>query len=317
MQNHVREFDVSIKSKRLLIGGMRARKLLLATPLLKWYLEHGIEVTKIYQTVEYTKQACYSHFVRNISDGRRLGDADPSKSIIADTRKPEGNSFFGATIMDKEKIQDVAYVKGEGSAMMAANLPQFKKLTQLTEEDEYYEIEKAKQTLRLNIPIQLGYFILHNAKLHNMLQFYYDFMDKYVDRVVFEYCEMDTASAYMALSGPDFISIIKADMESQYLEGLEGYCKPGLVAADCQKHWFSRTCCSTHANYDRRTPGLFKIEYEGDAMIGLCSKTYIVAQKKSKITSSTVFVVSRLLRKSQMLRRKRLPKSFRRVYYET
>ena len=189
-------------------------------------------------------------------------------------------------------------------------------MTQLAEEDDYVEIEKAKETLRLNLPIQLGYFILQYAKLH-MLQFYYDFMDTYVDRADFEYCEMDTDSAYMALSGPDFLSVIKPDMKARYLEGLEGYCKPGPVIADCQKHWFPRTCCSTHANYDRRTPGLFKIEYEGDAMIGLCSKTYIVAQKKSKITPSTVLVASRLLRKAKRLRRKQLPKSTRRVYYET
>ena len=145
--------------------------------------------------------------------------------------------------MDQEKFQDVGYVKGEGCAMMEANLPQFKKLTQLAEEDDYYEIEKAKETLRLNLPIQLGYFILQYAKLH-MLQFYYDFMDTYVDRADFEYCEMDTDSAYMALSGPDFLSVVKPDMKARYLEGLEGY---------CQKHWFPRTCCSTHAKYDRRT----------------------------------------------------------------
>ena len=37
-----------------------------------------------------------------------------------------------------------------------------------------------------------------------MLRFYYDFMDKFVDRCNFEYCEMDTDSAYMALAAPDF-----------------------------------------------------------------------------------------------------------------
>jgi hypothetical protein len=35
-----------------------------------------------------------------------------------------------------------------------------------------------------------------------MLQFYYDYLDVYVDRADFAYCEMDTDSAYMALSDP-------------------------------------------------------------------------------------------------------------------
>jgi hypothetical protein len=163
--------------------------------------------------------------------------------------------------------------------MLEANLPQFKKLTQLVEEEEFYEIEKAKTTLRLNLPVQIGYFILQYAKLH-MLQFYYDFMDKYVDLVDLEYCEMDTDSAYMALAGPDFLSVVKPHMKDKYLDGLVGHCQPGLeIEADCKDHWFPRTCCEQHAKYDKRTPGLFKIEYEGEVMIGLCSKTYIVAKR--------------------------------------
>lgn len=45
-----------------------------------------------------------------------------------------------------------------------------------------------------------------------MLEFYYDFMDVYVDRLDFEYCEMDTDSAYMAISGPCLESVIKPEM---------------------------------------------------------------------------------------------------------
>ena len=75
--------------------------------------------------------------------------------------------------------------------MLQANLPQFKQLTPLLDEEEYYEIEKSKPELRLSLPIQIGYFILQYAKLH-MLQFYYDFLDTLIDRADFQYCEMDT-----------------------------------------------------------------------------------------------------------------------------
>lgn len=52
MQNHAKRFHLSNKLHRLLIGGMRARQLLIATLLLKWYISNGLEVTKINQTVE-------------------------------------------------------------------------------------------------------------------------------------------------------------------------------------------------------------------------------------------------------------------------
>jgi hypothetical protein len=45
MKQHIKEFNLSTKPRRLLVGGMRAKQILLATPLLKWYLEHGMEVT--------------------------------------------------------------------------------------------------------------------------------------------------------------------------------------------------------------------------------------------------------------------------------
>ena len=66
---------------------MRGREMLIATPLLKWYLEHGMVVTKIYQVVEFTPHRCFQEFVKEVSDGRRLGDAHPDKAIIGDTKK--------------------------------------------------------------------------------------------------------------------------------------------------------------------------------------------------------------------------------------
>lgn len=72
-------------------------------------------------------------------------------------------------------------------------------------------LRKTKKVINLNLPIQIGYFILQYAKQH-MLQFYDDFMDRFVERGDFEYCKMDTASAYMAISGPSFESVIKSDM---------------------------------------------------------------------------------------------------------
>ena len=67
------------------MGGMSARQILLATPHLQWLLKHVLEVTKIYQTIEYQKNACLGEFVRDVSDARRSEDADPAKAIIADT----------------------------------------------------------------------------------------------------------------------------------------------------------------------------------------------------------------------------------------
>jgi hypothetical protein len=103
-------------------------------------------------------------------------------------------------------------------------------LTTLLDEEEYYEIEKSKPEFKLTLAIQIGYFILQYAKLP-MLQFNYDFLDKFIDGADFQYCEMDTDSAYLALNAPRLIDIIKLYMLSTYMNGLEGYCRDEMVEA--------------------------------------------------------------------------------------
>ena len=183
---------------------MKAEKMLLATPLLKWYLKHGMKVTRIYQVVEFTPQQCFKDFQDEVSTARRFGDSDPSKSIIADTMKLIGNSAYGSLIMDKERHQDIKYVKGERKASMLVNDKSFKKLTIL--DNDLYEIECAKKKICLNLPIYLGYFILQYAKLR-MLEWYYDCLDEFVAREDFEYMEMDTGMHELGLSSECMLDI--------------------------------------------------------------------------------------------------------------
>lgn len=87
MKEFAEENDIMTRTRRSLIGSYFGKKILLATPLLKWYMEHGLVVTKGYQVVEYTPKACFKPFGEAVSDARRDGDRDPNKAIIADTMK--------------------------------------------------------------------------------------------------------------------------------------------------------------------------------------------------------------------------------------
>ena len=102
MQAHIWEYQLSDKPRRLLVGGMKARQIMLATPLLKWYLKHGLVVTRIYQVVEFQQQRCFRDFVQEVSDARRQGNVDPDTDIIADTMKVIGNSGYGS--LDRKSV---------------------------------------------------------------------------------------------------------------------------------------------------------------------------------------------------------------------
>jgi hypothetical protein len=282
MQEYVNKFNLSKQPRHLLIGAMKAEKMLIATPLLKWYLLHGLKVTKIYQVIEYNNPSfAFRSFVKSVTESRRQGDVDPSKSILADSMKLVGNAAFGSMIMNKAKHKKTYYVKGIENGSNAVNDKLFERITEIG--DEYYEVESFKSKINLDLPTQIGFFILQLAKMR-MLQFYYDFMDKFVERCNFEYCQMDTDSAYIALSGESLDDIIKPNMKKEYFVGLKGLCKDDLVECDIQ--WFPRKCCQRHSRFDKRTPGLFKVEFEGDEMISLCSKTYVISSDERQKFSS-------------------------------
>jgi hypothetical protein len=44
MKKYAEENDIMRQPRRSRIGSMIGKKILLATPLLKWYLEHGLQV---------------------------------------------------------------------------------------------------------------------------------------------------------------------------------------------------------------------------------------------------------------------------------
>ena len=87
MKVYAEEHNIMAQPRCSLIRSMKGEKVLLATPLLKWYLEHGLEVTKVHQVVEFTPKPCFKSFGDAVSDARQAGNADPSKAIIADTMK--------------------------------------------------------------------------------------------------------------------------------------------------------------------------------------------------------------------------------------
>ena len=53
--------------RRLLIGSYFGKKIGLSTPLLKWYLEHGIVITHIYTVIEYVPNAAFNSFMTQVA----------------------------------------------------------------------------------------------------------------------------------------------------------------------------------------------------------------------------------------------------------
>ena len=193
--------------------------------------------------------------------------------------------------MDKTKHCNTCYYKGNVNASQAVNEPQFRKLTCLNEEEEFYEVQHAKEKVKLDVPIQIAIFILNLAKLR-LLMFHYDHLDRLVDRSDYMLCETDTDSLYLALSKPTFEEVVRPALKEEYLKTLKGQCKDGPTPS---LEYFPRSCCEKHALFDKREPGVFKTEFVGDEMIGLCSKTYFVENRDLQISKMSCKGVNKKL----------------------
>ena len=199
--NHMLEYcsqnDISFDYKRILISTNQAERILLATPLLRWYLKNNSEITKIYQIIEYQPKKCFKNFIDKVTEFRIEGDRNPDKAIIGDTYKLLSNSSYGSVLMDKTKHTNVKYLTNKAKMTKIINSPTFKAMQELNH--NIFEVETYKSRLTLDTPVQIGFFILQYAKLR-MLEFYHDCIVKYFNPNSFELTETDTDSIYMAIN---------------------------------------------------------------------------------------------------------------------
>ena len=174
MRQYAVDHDIMSTPRRMLVGSYRGDKILLTTPLLRWYIAHGLVVDHVYQVVEYEPKPCFQRFGESVSAARRAGDADPDKSIIADTMKLLGNSAYGKTVTNVDRHRNVTYSTEVGTSLLINN-KRFCQLDVVTEDT--YEVTSSKACLTYDLPLHIGFFVYQYAKLR-MLEFYYDFVDR-------------------------------------------------------------------------------------------------------------------------------------------
>ena len=241
MRRYAEEHNIMKTPRRMLVGSYCGDKILLATPLLRWYLDHGLEVLHVYQVVEYDPIPCFRQFGNAVSKARREGDVHQDKTIIADTMKLLGNSGYGKTITNVDRHRDVSYCTEKAASLMV-NDKRFRQLEIVV--DDAYEVEMNKKTVKYTLPVHVGFFVLQYAKMR-MLQFYYDFIIRYVERPLFQYCEMDTDNAYLALAGESVDALVTQHYETIISDIVPNGSRPNVATT------IGTTTCAVASPIDR------------------------------------------------------------------
>ena len=139
----------------------------------------------------------FSWFPEEVANGRREADKDPLKKQLGDTAKLKGNSFYGKMIEDLGRHKSTKFTRKKGSVDKALRSPFFDNIEEI---GGAYEIKERKRGVTVKRPYQCDIVVYQLAKLR-MLEFYYDFLDKYFSRQDFELCYMGTDSFYLLISG--------------------------------------------------------------------------------------------------------------------
>ena len=231
---------------------MKAKKALLYTPLIEWYLPHGLRLTTVYYLIEYKPGMSFSWFPEEVANTRCEADKDPLKKQLGHAAKLKGNSFYGKMIEDLGRRKSTKLTREEWVVDKALRSSFFDNLEEV---GGSYEIKERKRTVMIKRPYQCGIAVYQLAKLR-MLEFYSDFLDKYFSRQDFQLCYMDTDSFYLAIRGDSLDEIVKPEMKQVY-------------EAD-KKNWLATE------NFSERTPGLFKPEFVGTRGVWLTAKCYLV-----------------------------------------
>ena len=216
-----------------------------------------------------------------------------------------GNSGYGKTVTNIDRHRNVQYCTKTGTSSLINN-KRFRQLEVVT--DNAYEIEMSKGVVTYTLPLHIGLFVYQYAKLR-MLQFYYDFVDRYVERPLFQYCEMDTDSAYIALAGESIEDLV-VDRENYFRHRSE--CLPAECCDEHHKYYvkarisgypwtITEPCCLERQMFDKRTPGLFKVEWRGDGFVGLCSKTYYCFGVNEKFSTKGLSKHQNIINKESFL----------------
>ena len=285
MKNYAEEEGIMSQPRKMLISSFTLHNGTLIFPLLLFYLQLGLVVTKMHRFAEYIPRKRFNSFVHAAVDARKKGDENPNSSVVAETMRLLANSSYGYQFMDRSRHTVTKYLSDE-KTHVTISCKLFKKLDHMN--NLLYEFEFAKAELEHKEPIIVGLFNLQYTKLR-MLELYCNFFTTFSDVNKFEELEMDTDSLYLALAEKKLEDCIRPELRAEWHRLRSSDCV-GSFTVDAVVNFFPRTCCVKHKQHDKREPGLFKEEFRCTEMFCLCSKTYCcydVTSKKFNFSSES------------------------------
>jgi len=211
-------------------------------------------------------------------------------------------------LTNRERHTDISFSSAsDKSISKRVNNGRFHKIEEIG--DDILEFEHSKSHIKLDIPIQIGFFVLEYAKLL-ILSFYYDFLVKFIPFEDFALIQTDTDSLYFSLSTDSLFLAVPFTKRKSFMAEYSNW----FAKEFCDKHqslffyckfnnseWSPEECCQKVAKFDSRTVGKFHMEWKGEGVVALCSKAYYCIGDTNKYSSKGISKVHNQLTEKDYL----------------
>ena len=155
MKNFAGEKILLSQPRKMLKSSFTLQKGTPITPLLFFYLQLGLDCTKVQRFVEYTPKKCFNSFVESAVEAKCQSDENPNSSVVRETMKLLVNGSFGYQIMDRSQHTVTKYLSDKTTAAAEYRKP-FKKADHM--DNSLYEVELADALIEHQEPIIVGFF---------------------------------------------------------------------------------------------------------------------------------------------------------------
>jgi len=159
--------------RRQLCVTFNGENMLLDSELLRYYIELGMEVTNVYDAMEYIRGKPFKTFVDDLTKLRIDASylSKRGKTIEGDMKQMMAkmllNSSYGRMGMNLKKRERTVFCRN-AKLQLHTNNVLFKRKSQLQGEYpmDLYEVYKIKRRQTDQVPVQIAMVILQRAKLH-------------------------------------------------------------------------------------------------------------------------------------------------------
>ncbi len=248
-----------------LLSVMETERTVLHTDLLHWYLENGLEVTKVFSLVQWRLGHAFGEWLEQIVKGRREAviEGDVLKDI---TNKLLANSSYGYALLDMSRRAKIKYVPEERRQfyLRKSNFLEAKAVGPTEDNSQFWEISLKNTRVQANLPTQFAATVLCHAKLC-LLSYYYEIFAHYLEADSFEMHAADTDSCIVALAGETLDECVKGSMKEEFHEIRDSFFVPNSGPL---------------AKFHSKTPLLLKVEGQADFSVSLSPKSYFMFSLK-------------------------------------